>query len=324
MILIADSGSTKTDWMLLHSKGLRKGEIIATFHTQGITPIHQTPDVIRHILGQELMSQLSTFPRAQLIDSGELEGSLLSKVKVYFYGSGCTPAHVPMMTQMLGEVFSPQQVEVHSDLMAAARALCQREAGIACILGTGANSCLYDGKDIVQNTPALGYILGDEGGGAVLGRMFMNAIFKNPQYADIRDEYLKKEKLTQADIINKVYREPLANRFLATTSLFISERMDNPPLQHRAISASGTARTLRRLDGFELSGGAEGSCQEGEVPRRHHRAESYRGTGEISLDIAQAAIIRHSASDPDAGNRRRQQCPHHTSGYPSVGGPHCL
>ena len=235
MILIADSGSTKTDWILLHSKGLRKGEIIATFHTQGITPIHQTPDVIRHILGQELMSQLSTFPRAQLIDSGELEGSLLSKVKVYFYGSGCTPAHVPMMTQMLGEVFSPQQVEVHSDLMAAARALCQREAGIACILGTGANSCLYDGKDIVQNTPALGYILGDEGGGAVLGRMFMNAIFKNPQYADIRDEYLKKEKLTQADIINKVYREPLANRFLATTSLFISERMDNPLLKQLVV-----------------------------------------------------------------------------------------
>ena len=235
MILIADSGSTKTDWMLLHSKGLRKGEIIATFHTQGITPIHQTPDVIRHILGQELMSQLSTFPRAQLIDSGELEGSLLSKVKVYFYGSGCTPAHVPMMTQMLGEVFSPQQVEVHSDLMAAARALCQREAGIACILGTGANSCLYDGKDIVQNTPALGYILGDEGGGAVLGRMFMNAIFKNPQYADIRDEYLKKEKLTQADIINKVYREPLANRFLATTSLFISERMNNPLLKQLVV-----------------------------------------------------------------------------------------
>ena len=235
MILIADSGSTKTDWMLLHSKGLRKGEIIATFHTQGITPIHQTPDVIRHILGQELMSQLSTFPRAQLIDSGELEGSLLSKVKVYFYGSGCTPAHVPMMTQMLGEVFSPQQVEVHSDLMAAARALCQREAGIACILGTGANSCLYDGKDIVQNTPALGYILGDEGGGAVLGRMFMNSIFKNPQYADIRDEYLKKEKLTQADIINKVYREPLANRFLATTSLFISERMDNPLLKQLVV-----------------------------------------------------------------------------------------
>jgi N-acetylglucosamine kinase-like BadF-type ATPase len=140
-----------------------------------------------------------------------------------------------MMTQMLGEVFSPHQVEVHSDLMAAARALCQREAGIACILGTGANSCLYGGENIGQNTPALGYILGDEGGGAVLGRMFMNAIFKNPQFADIRDEYLKKEKLTQADIINKVYREPLANRFLATTSLYIQEHLDDPLLRNLVV-----------------------------------------------------------------------------------------
>lgn len=234
MILIADSGSTKTDWLLLHSRGLRKGEVIATFHTQGITPIHQTPDVIRHILGQELMSQLSTFPRAQLIDSGELDGSLLSGVKVFFYGSGCTPAHVPQMKQMLAEVF-PREVEVHSDLMAAARALCQREEGIACILGTGANSCLYDGEAIVKNTPALGYILGDEGGGAVLGRNFMNAIFKNPKYAEIRDEYLKKEKLTQADIIQRVYREPLANRFLATTSLFIAEHMDNSLLKKLVV-----------------------------------------------------------------------------------------
>lgn len=235
MILIADSGGTKTDWLLIHSSGLRKGEVIATFHTQGITPIHQTPDVIRHILGQELMSQLSTFPRAQLIDSGVLEKPLMSDLQVFFYGSGCTPAHVPMMKQMLGEVFDPQKVEVHSDLMAAARALCQREEGIACILGTGANSCLYDGKDIVQNTPALGYILGDEGGGAVLGRMFMNAIFKNPAYAAIRDEYLKETKLTQADIIQKVYREPLANRFLATTSLFIVERQDNRLLRDLVI-----------------------------------------------------------------------------------------
>ena len=135
-----------------------------------------------------------------------------------------------MMKQILSEVFSPQLIEVHSDLMAAARALCQYEPGIACILGTGANSCLYDGKEIVQNTPALGYILGDEGSGSVLGRLFMNAIFKNPKFADIRDEYLKKQKLTQADIINKVYREPMPNRFLATTSLFIKEHIDNPLL----------------------------------------------------------------------------------------------
>ena len=230
MILIADSGSTKTDWTLLHSPRPMKWDVIATFQSQGITPVHQSPDEIRQILARELLSQLSTFPRAALINSKVLEGSLMSHIIVYFYGSGCTPAHVPMMKQILSEVFSSQKIEVHSDLTAAARALCLYEPGIACILGTGANSCLYDGKDIVQNTPALGYILGDEGSGSVLGRLFMNAIFKNPKFADIRDEYLKKQKLTQADIINKVYREPMPNRFLATTSLFIKERLDNPLL----------------------------------------------------------------------------------------------
>ena len=238
MILIADSGSTKTDWTLLHMINPRVGnEVIASFQTQGITPIHQTPDVIRKILGQELMSQLSTFPRAQLINSSSkvLETPLLSNIKVYFYGSGCTPAHVPMMKQMLSEVFAPQNVEVHSDLMAAARALCQREAGIGCIMGTGSNSCLYDGEQIVQNTPALGYILGDEGSGSVLGRMFMNSIFKNPQFADVRDDYLKVTKQTQSDIIQKVYREPMGNRFLASTSLYIEKHLGNQLLRQLVI-----------------------------------------------------------------------------------------
>lgn len=236
MILIADSGSTKTDWMLLHSSNPQlKHEVIATFHTQGITPIHQTAGDIRQILEQELMPQFSTFPRAALIHSGILETTVFQNLNIFFYGSGCTPEHVPMMVQLFNEELSPKSVEVHSDLMAAARALCQHEPGIACILGTGANSCLYDGQDIVQNTPALGYILGDEGGGAVLGRNFMNAIFKNPQFAALRDDYLQKTKLTQADIINKVYREPLANRFLATTSLYIQEHLDDPLLRNLVV-----------------------------------------------------------------------------------------
>jgi N-acetylglucosamine kinase-like BadF-type ATPase len=140
-----------------------------------------------------------------------------------------------MMKRMLGEVFSSQNIEVHSDLTAAARALCQHEPGIACILGTGANSCLYDGQDIIQNTPALGYILGDEGSGSVLGRLFMNAIFKNPAFADVRNDYLAKNKLTQADIIQKVYREPMGNRFLATTSLYIEEHLDNSLLRDLVV-----------------------------------------------------------------------------------------
>ena len=235
MIIIADSGSTKTDWTLLNPSSIHQNKVVATFHTQGITPIHQSAEVIRQIIGQELIQQLSSFPRARLVDSGLLEKPLLSNLSVYFYGSGCTPAHVPMMKQLLAGVLSAEYVEVHSDLMAAARALCGHEEGIACILGTGANSCLYDGTAIVQNTPALGYILGDEGSGSVLGRNFMNAIFKNPQFAAIRDEYLAQEKLTLADIIQRVYREPMGNRFLASTSLYISQHLDNPLIEQLVL-----------------------------------------------------------------------------------------
>jgi N-acetylglucosamine kinase-like BadF-type ATPase len=236
MILIADSGSTKTDWtLLLSSSEENTNKVIATFKTQGITPIHQTAADIRQILGQELMSQLSTFPRAHLVSMGVLDTSLVQHASVCFYGSGCTPAHVPMMKQVLNEVLSPKDVEVHSDLMAAARALCGHDAGIACILGTGANSCLYDGEQIVQNTPALGYILGDEGSGSVLGRLFLNAIFKNPKMANLRDKFLKETKQTQADIIKKVYNEPMANRYLASTSTFIIEHLDNPTLRQLVI-----------------------------------------------------------------------------------------
>lgn len=235
MVLIADSGGTKTDWTLLVSPYPTRWDVVSTFQTQGINPIHQTPDTIRMILGQEMMSNLSSFSRAAIVNTGVLEKPLLSQVEVFFYGSGCTPVHVPMMKQLLSQLFQPEKVEVHSDLQAAARALCQHEPGIACILGTGANSCLYDGNDIVQNTPALGYILGDEGSGSVLGRMFLNAIFKNPALADVRDHYLAEAKLTQADIINKVYREPLANRFLASTSLYISQHLDNPLLKDLVV-----------------------------------------------------------------------------------------
>ena len=213
MILIADSGSTKTDWMLVG-----QGKVI---QTQGITPVHQSPDDIRQILEQELLPQLG--------------GQRETLSAVCFYGSGCTPAHIPMMEQLLKDSLGAAMVEVLSDLMAAARALCGRDEGIACILGTGANSALYDGERIVQNTPALGYVLGDEGSGAVLGRSFMNAIFKNPDFADIREEYLAEQQLTMADVIRRVYREPMANRFLASTSLYIGNHLDNPLLEELVV-----------------------------------------------------------------------------------------
>ena len=214
MILIADSGSTKTDWVLASD-----GETLWQGKTQGINPVHQSPDGIHRILEEELLSTLPSSPVESL----------------YFYGSGCTPVHIPAMKQLLSNVLSLHTIEVESDLTGAARSLCGRESGIACILGTGANSCLYDGQHIVQNTPALGYILGDEGSGAVLGRKFMNAIFKNPQLAAVRDDFLKEQQMTMADIIQRVYREPLANRFLASTSLYIGKHLDHPLLRQLVV-----------------------------------------------------------------------------------------
>lgn len=208
MKLIADSGSTKTDWALVEN-----GMVLGKFQTQGINPFHQDDATIITILQDELLPYLSTFNSPVLT--------------LYFYGSGLREEQKLRMNALFKKTFSSGTIFLESDLLGAARALCGREEGIACILGTGANSCLYDGEKIVQNTPPLGYVLGDEGSGAVLGRLFMNAIFKDPQFVEIRELYMKETGLTMPLIINKVYREPLANRFLASTSSFIHQHLDN-------------------------------------------------------------------------------------------------
>ena len=208
MKLIADSGSTKTDWALVEN-----GMVLGKFQTQGINPFHQDDATIITILQDELLPHLSTF------------NSPVSTL--YFYGSGLREEQKLRMNALFKKTFPSGTIFLESDLLGAARALCSREEGIACILGTGANSCLYDGENIVQNTPPLGYVLGDEGSGAVLGRLFMNAIFKDPQFVEIRELYMKETGLTMPLIINKVYREPLANRFLASTSSFIHQHLDN-------------------------------------------------------------------------------------------------
>ena len=154
-ILIADSGSTKTDWSLTDGQG----NVVMTCKTQGINPIHMQDDEVLQILKSELI--LPESPQ-----------------EVYFYGSGVTEAMKPRMTSLLQQAFPGTKVEAEGDMIGAARALFGNKPGIACILGTGANSCLYDGQRMVMNTPPLGYILGDEGSGAVLGKLFLNGIFK--------------------------------------------------------------------------------------------------------------------------------------------------
>ena len=207
--LIADSGSTKTDWCLLESGG-----DCHRFSTQGINPCHQSEEEIAAILEQEVTPHLRQLQTAR-------------PQTLWFYGSGATPAAKQRVEQPLRCLLGTEaDITVESDLVGAARALCQHSRGIACILGTGANSCLYDGLRIVANTPALGYILGDEGSGAVLGIRFLNALFKGQLPDELRQEFVTEMGLSLDAIIQRVYRQPLANRFLASLSPFIHRHID--------------------------------------------------------------------------------------------------
>ena len=183
-ILIADSGSTKTDWSLTDGQG----NVVMTCKTQGINPIHMQDDEVLQILKSELI--LPESPQ-----------------EVYFYGSGVTEAMKPRMNSLLQQAFPGAKVEAEGDMIGAARALFGNKPGIACILGTGANSCLYDGCRMVMNTPPLGYILGDEGSGAVLGKLFLNGIFKGTLSSAIQKKFLDWSGLDYPAIINKVYRD---------------------------------------------------------------------------------------------------------------------
>ena len=215
MVLIADSGSTKTDWALQSASGA-----VERFQTQGINPFHQNRVLIADILRRELLRKLNQ----DAVDS------------VYFYGSGVRPEKESVMISLLQEAFpQAKQVEAHSDLLGAARALCGHNFGITSILGTGANSCLYDGETIVQNTPALGYILGDEGSGAVLGRRFLNALYKGVLSDKIKSDFETATGLTMADVIDRVYSQPHANRFLASLSEFIHSHLDDEAVRQIVI-----------------------------------------------------------------------------------------
>ena len=203
MKLIADSGATKTDWCIGHSTSDCR-----IIHTQGINPFHQSKEHINKVLEEELMPQLE---HTEAISH------------IYFYGAGCTPEKSLIVKEALQALFTQAEIQVESDLLGAARSLCGKEPGIACILGTGSNSCEYDGEKIVSNISPLGYILGDEGSGAYLGKHIASDCLKMQAPEHIRNAFFKKTGLTPAEIIEKVYRQPQANRFLASLAPFLSE-----------------------------------------------------------------------------------------------------
>lgn len=200
--LIADSGSTKTEWCLIDGK--KRINVI----TKGISPYFLTSSQVIDILLAELLPKLRK----------------KTPFEIYFYGTGCSnPTNVAMVKKSIKSVFPSSKITVNHDLAGAARALCGNEKGIACILGTGSNSCYFNGKKIVKNSPGLGYVLGDEGSGAYLGKNVIRHYLYNTFDPDLMDRFNATYKLTPPEILDAVYKKPLANRYLASFAGFLVE-----------------------------------------------------------------------------------------------------
>lgn len=207
MTLVADSGSTKTAWCVVGDGPVRR------LTTQGVNPFLQSDADIEAVLRAELLPGLSV-PAAG----------------VFFYGAGCTAEQSPRVAALLRRLLGAAEVFVGSDMLGAARALCGHGAGVACILGTGANSCLYDGRSIVANVPPLGYVLGDEGSGAYIGKRLAANCLKGIFPPEVCGRFLDEARQMPADILRSVYSAPMPSRYLASLSPFCARHRDIPEI----------------------------------------------------------------------------------------------
>ena len=233
MILVADCGSTKIDWCLL-----KNGKVEKQVFTLGMNAVMLTEEEMRQRIGDELVPELTGYPVAE----------------VYFYGAGCISDEVcgNVARAIRSNFPSATTVEVHTDLLAAARALCGREAGIACIMGTGSNSCYYDGIEIRDNVSPLGFILGDEGSGAVLGKILLGDVLKNQLPADLCEKFLTQYELDRLTIIRRVYKEPQGNRFLSSVTPFLLENIDRKEIHDLVLNSfkSFFVRNIAQYKGY--------------------------------------------------------------------------
>ncbi len=230
MILIADCGSTKIDWCVLNGNKLEK-----QFFSTGVNALLMPEDKIRATFQKELAPEVKDFA----ID------------EVYYYGAGCLSDEIcaNVSRSIAACVPSAKTISVNSDLLAAARALCGTRPGIACIIGTGSNSCYYDGEKIVDNVSPLGYILGDEGSGAVLGKLLVGDVLKKQLPEPLCEKFLKEYNLDRLTIIQKVYKEPAANRFLASLSPFLIQNIEEPAV-HRLVLNAFKAFFVRNVENY--------------------------------------------------------------------------
>ncbi len=202
MKLIADSGSTKTAWKLIEAPGKTKD-----IKTHGLNPFFRTEDEIFQELTNSLLPETGT-----------------NIQEIYFYGAGVVNEEKgSIVKNALSRIYPQATIEAHSDVLGAARALFGDQAGIACILGTGSNVCLYNGKEITGGVSPLGFILGDEGSGAVMGRKLLGDYFKEVMPLYLREEFAKRYNLKWEEALNRVYRSEKPNQFLAQFIPFLSE-----------------------------------------------------------------------------------------------------
>ena len=201
--LIADSGATKAEWCLM------KGKKRTIFFTQGISPFLMSSEEIAEMLLKELKPSMKN----ERID------------EIYFYGTGCSSEHnIKSVKKALKFVFpTAAKIKVDHDMMGAAKALCGHEKGVACILGTGSNACYFNGVRITKNSPGLGYVLGDEGSGAYLGRKVIQHFLYNTFDVDLQERFTAKYNANRVEILDHVYRKPLPNRYMASFALFLAE-----------------------------------------------------------------------------------------------------
>lgn len=208
MFLIAESGSTKTDWCLVKSR-----EEQTTYHSNGMNPYFHTAASLQELLSNDLPQEL----RDAKIDA------------LYFYGAGCSSEQrKKRIEEALNRFFPDTYIEVNHDLLASARALCGNEPGIATILGTGSNACVYDGKQIIRQSGGIGFILGDEGSGANLGKQFLQAYFYGELPDPVREAFEATYQPDKDEIIDRVYRQPQPNKYLASYAKFINEHREDP------------------------------------------------------------------------------------------------
>lgn len=200
--LIADSGATKCDWCIISKGKTRK------ITTQGISPYFLSKEQIIELLMRELLPKIGK----------------TSISEVHFYGTGLSNLHNrQIIRSVLQKLFPGAIRSVETDLLAAARALCGRKKGIACILGTGSNSCYYNGKKIVKNSPGIGYILGDEGSGAYLGKKLVQYYLYDTLDQPLKKAFETRFGINRAILLENVYKKPLANRYLASFAVFLAE-----------------------------------------------------------------------------------------------------